>query len=188
MTVISTLPWPRSSSSVVQAVSILVGDGDGYFQLLPSFSIGAIRPAGLAAADFNGDGKLDLAACGQGSPFVYIMVGNGRGAFQPEMEFALPSGCDSLAVGDFNGDGRLDLAVTGSLADTVSIMLGRGDGTLQTSRNYSVGLAGDAVVGTFNNTALPDVAAGIIGISSSLVVLANTTERRTLATPAAQTK
>src|ERR1035438_4817811 len=56
------------SSSVVQAVSILVGDGDGYFQLLPSFSIGAIRPAGLAAADFNGDDKLDLAACGQCSP------------------------------------------------------------------------------------------------------------------------
>src|SRR5450432_2030175 len=39
--------------------SILLGNGDGTFQPAVNYAVG--RPGAIAAADFNGDGKLDLA-------------------------------------------------------------------------------------------------------------------------------
>ena len=64
------------------------------------------------AADFNGDGKLDLAMANQNDGTVSILLGNGDGTFQPPANvggFITPTW---IAVGDFNGDGKLDLAVT----------------------------------------------------------------------------
>src|SRR5579872_6255601 len=65
---------------------------------------------GMATADFNHDGKLDLAFAEFFTGQVGIMLGNGNGAFQSPRYFSVP-GALQLAVGDFNGDNILDLAV-----------------------------------------------------------------------------
>jgi hypothetical protein len=108
---------------IVAGSSMLLGNGDGTFRVLPG------PPATLSpiVADFNGDGKPDLAGYSEGS--IEVLLGNGDGTFQPPIGVA--SGTFATA-GDFNGDGKTDLAVITNNADltsTVSILLGNGDGT-----------------------------------------------------------
>src|ERR1700687_6227063 len=59
-------------------VSVLLGNGDGTFQ--PAVSYTVPQPKNLAVADFNGDGKLDLAIWSNFS--IVVMLGNGDGTFQ----------------------------------------------------------------------------------------------------------
>jgi Bacterial Ig-like domain (group 3)/FG-GAP-like repeat len=91
------------------SVGVLLGNGDGTFQAAVSTStptpLEGIRS--LALADFNGDGKLDLAV-GAGN---FLLLGNGDGTFQTPIE--LGTGGPGIAVGDFNLDGKPDLAVGG---------------------------------------------------------------------------
>src|SRR5581483_10977694 len=58
-------------------VSVLFGNGDGSFQAAVSFgSAGFAGPAGLVAADFNGDGKADLAAANLLGSSVTVLLAN----------------------------------------------------------------------------------------------------------------
>ena len=70
----------------------------------------------MVVADFNGDGKLDLAVANYYNSNVGVLLGNGTGGFATATTFS--SGATEpefdggeLAVADFNGDGHLDLAV-----------------------------------------------------------------------------
>jgi hypothetical protein len=107
---------------IVAGSNMLLGNGDGTFQVLPG-------PPSLLSpivADFNGDGKPDLAGFGNG---IDILLGNGDGTFQPPI---VVSNGSFATAGDFNGDGKTDLAtITNNLdlTSTVSILLGNGDGT-----------------------------------------------------------
>lgn len=114
-------------------VSTLLGNGDGTFTPAsgPILSVGS-SPLALAEADFNGDGKLDLAVTNFRDVTISILLGNGDGTFSPvpgaPITGVSPAG---IAIGDFNRDGRLDLAVVpGGLGagDSVMILLGNGDG------------------------------------------------------------
>jgi uncharacterized repeat protein (TIGR01451 family) len=118
-----------------------------------------IGPSAVVAADFNGDGKLDLAVANSDSNNVSILLGNGDGTFQPAVNYSVGHSPKSIVMGDFNGDGKGDLAVANSVDGTVSILLGNGDGTFQSAMNFGAGLAPNAiVVGDFNGDDLLDVA------------------------------
>src|SRR5215471_11470460 len=60
------------------AVSILLGDGDGTFQPGVNYATG-FAPDSLVIGDFNKDGNLDVAVRSQGSNEVSVLVGNGDG-------------------------------------------------------------------------------------------------------------
>ena len=96
-------------------------------------------PASVIAADFNGDGKLDLAVANSSSNTVSILLGKGDGSFGPKTDFVTGAGPSAVTAGDFNGDGKLDLAVAGKSANMVSILLGKGDGTFGAPTNFGVG-------------------------------------------------
>lgn len=119
-------------------LSIFLGDGAGALLAPTTLNTGAgTAPVAVVAADFNLDGKVDLAVANQGNNTIEIFLGNGDGTFQPSPPPAviqLPAGFTptALAVADFNKDGRLDLAVTGEGANAVWIFLGNGDGTFTT--------------------------------------------------------
>ncbi len=112
-------------------------------------------------ADFNGDGKLDLAGVGGNSYVTTIQLGNGDGTFQPPVSYA---GGAPLAVGDFNGDGNVDLVVWDPSSNILSTLIGNGDGTFHLIGGYVVPNFGYsalgstvALVGDFNGDGKADV-------------------------------
>ena len=90
-----------------------------------------IGPESAIVADFNGDGKPDLAVVNSADNTVSILLGNADGTFASRKDFATGKSPVSVVAGDFNGDGKLDLAIANSSDLTVSILLGNGDGTFQ---------------------------------------------------------
>jgi len=97
-------------------------------------------PFGVAAGDFNGDAKLDLAVTNNADNTVSVLLGNGDGTFQPRVDYATGAGPTSVVVGDFNGDGKLDLAISNVSGNSVSVLLGNGDGTFQPHVDYVIQL------------------------------------------------
>jgi hypothetical protein len=79
------------------------------------------------AADFNGDGRADLAGAGIN---VRVSLNNGDGTFRPYVEYPAGGFTQDVAAGDLNGDGRADLVVTNDSEQTsLTVLLGNGDGT-----------------------------------------------------------
>lgn len=104
------------------SVSILLGNGDGTFQSAVPFATGGFS-ATVIAADFNGDGILDLATGNYYDANLAILLGNGDGTFRPHINYPAASGARGLVAADFNGDGRLDLAVANQFVDSISVFL-----------------------------------------------------------------
>ena len=116
------------------------------------------RSQAVAAADLNGDGKLDLVVGNLDSATVSIFLGVGDGTFTPRVDFATGQFPNSVAIGDFNGDGKPDLALANG-SGTVSILLGNGDGTFQPHVEYTAGPgAFSLAVGDFNADGRLDLA------------------------------
>jgi hypothetical protein len=116
--------------------------------------------AGLVAADFNGDGKKDVAVVNTPpctapcSGKVTVFPGTGSTYFNPGKSYTIGMHGSAIAVGDVNGDGVLDLVVTnatpGDAAD-VSVLLGIKGGGFQSARNYTLGsLSNDAFLVDMN--------------------------------------
>jgi hypothetical protein len=157
------------------SVTVMLGRGDGTFQAGQTYGVG-VNPVAVVAADFNGDGILDLAVLNHvfmgGS--VSLLLGNGDGTFQPARTYAVGNTPDSLAVGDFNGDGILDLAVANNRGTAaVSVLLGNGNGTFQAARNYGAGLfrPTSVAVGDFTGSGVLDLAVASGGAGGSVDVL-----------------
>jgi hypothetical protein len=91
------------------------------------------------AADFNGDGKLDLAFVSISPTGLLIELGNGDATFQSPHLYSLGSDTQGIFAADFNGDGKLDIAVANGYDNTVSVLLGNGDGTLQAAKTFATG-------------------------------------------------
>jgi hypothetical protein len=112
-------------------VSILINNGDGTFRPHLDFATGP-GPSGVAAIDWNKDGKMDLVVSNGGADAAHsvsILLGNGDGTFQPHHDIAGAPNANSIAVGDFNRDGNPDIA-TGSNTpvNAVYVSLGNGKG------------------------------------------------------------
>jgi hypothetical protein len=150
-------------------VSILLGKGDGTFQTQTTYPLGI--PGGhISVADFNGDGKLDLAITECGGPTcgsngsVSILLGNGDGTFQPRVDYTAKHRPAGIALGDFNRDGIVDIAVANTGSNSISVFIGKGDGTFRAQVTYAVqGAPVDLITADFNGDDKLDLAAGYTG-------------------------
>jgi hypothetical protein len=153
-------------------ITVLPGNGDGTFGTPQTGQVynqpitgGDVILGTLVAADFNGDGKLDLAVVGDyvSSGGVTILLGNGDGTFAAAGPNLDPSGDFALiATGDFNGDGIPDLVTPNyfEFGGSPTIFLGKGDGTF-TFKAMSLTLdyfPTSVVVGDFNGDGVLDLA------------------------------
>jgi uncharacterized repeat protein (TIGR01451 family) len=102
-------------------------------------------PSGLAIADLDGDGRLDLVTADFGADQVAVLRGNGDGTFVDPVPFPTAFGPTDVATGDFNGDGRIDVAAADLVSRAISILLGNGSGGFGPPASFSVGVDARAV-------------------------------------------
>lgn len=114
-------------------LTILLGDGQGGFKPAPGSPVAVLsRPHthGVAAGDFNGDGKLDLVTDSWGENKVTVVFGDGRGGFaSPGVQFDVGKmPYQRVRVADVNGDGKPDIITTNHESDNLTVLLGDGVG------------------------------------------------------------
>jgi hypothetical protein len=177
VTVVNPAPGGGTSNAAFFTVTANTG-GTVLFSLTSSLVTDFGPGSSVVVGDFNGDGKLDLAAASYG--YVRILLGDGAGNFTlAPSPYVIASGA-SVAVGDFNGDGKLDLAV--ATYSGISILLGNGEGTLSTGPTLGGGCPGSSVaVGDFNGDGKLDLAAANESENTVSILLGDGTGNFTLA-------
>jgi hypothetical protein len=144
-----------SSSTVLDMVR---SNGDGTFAAPVPFSTGGVEPTGVAVADMNNDGKLDVVVTNFLSNNVAVLLGSGNGTLQAPRAFAVGANPGAVAVGDFNADGKPDVVVANTSSNSVSVLLSNGDGSLRQARSFAVGIRPlSVVVGKFHGNLNVDI-------------------------------
>ncbi len=122
-------------------VSILLGDGKGKFTQAKNSPFPAGHsPNDIAIADFDRDGKLDLAIANHEEKYLTVLLGDGKGGFAPapNSPFTVETRphVHGVATGDFNGDGNPDLVTESWGNNQVAILFGDSKGGFNASRKF----------------------------------------------------
>ncbi len=132
-----------------------LGNGDGTFAQASSVNFSVALGAAVLA-DFNHDGKLDIAFSAN-----LIAFGNGDGTFQTAKTLTTalhaPDLFGNLAVADFNGDGLPDIATADTFNEKTFVLLNQGHGTFQMSTFYVTVIPTEVVATDINGDGVPDL-------------------------------
>ncbi|HET9953219.1 MAG TPA: FG-GAP-like repeat-containing protein [Polyangiaceae bacterium] len=156
-------------------LSVLINDQHGSFaaphSLNPTRSFDPVRyPDSVAAADFNHDGRSDLAVINANTQKMSVFTGDGGGAFAPAENHTTQTTAKRLIAADLNGDGWDDVVLAG---DGCEVLLNDGTGRLNHSDSYVAGQRTESVIAAdLNGDGAPDLAAVNFG-SNDVSVFVN---------------
>lgn len=121
--------WQDRNTNLYQ---ISYNQGDGTFAA-PVTVFSNTYYQGMSLADFNKDGKLDIAYVFNGSGYdsVRILLGDGAGGFTQVSEYRVGDTATSTYFSDLNKDGKLDLLVNSSQGNGLFLLWGLGDGRFE---------------------------------------------------------
>lgn len=172
------------------ALPLLAAAGPAQAQA-PTFAATMVYQAGsgtqgLATADFNGDGRLDLATANSiGNSISVLLQAGAAGTFAAQATYSTGGDfCVRLAVGDLNGDGRPDLVTVNQTSNTLSVLLNSATtpGTFAAAVTYATGgmLPRGVAIADVNADGRPDVVVGSRSGSGIGVLLNSATTPGTL--------
>ena len=160
-------------------LSVTSGSFSGSLFSTEIYSVGD-RPEAMSAADWTGDGELDLLVANWLSDDLSLLIGRGEGRFEESVPlFAgnspppLGNRNSDVEAGDFDGDGFQDFVVAKNLdAGELVVRLGQGDGTFEPLTSYPSGSRTNSVeVADVNSDGVLDLVAANEGAGGSLSVL-----------------
>ncbi|MFI4978958.1 MAG: FG-GAP repeat domain-containing protein [Nevskiales bacterium] len=168
------------ANSGSSTLSILLNDGHGNFSVssTPSTGGGSI-PRGLAVADFDGDGKPDIAVADDNGQLGQLSVlhNNGAGFTLLTPAIAIATAVKVVAA-DFNGDGFPDVAVLNQGGGTVVVLLNDGSGNFAAAPGSPLSLPSaatpsDLAIGDFNGDGKLDLAVSDQGNNNIYILISN---------------
>ncbi len=154
---------PANTSTPNGGVTILVGNGAGGLSLQSTFYQTGALPIDSSTADFNGDGRADLAVANFSSNSISILIGQSNGTFRVQTAIlGTASGAFDITVGDIDDDGDIDVIASNLIDRNISIFRNigvdatNGDVRFEPLENVGLGQFAQAqrmplVVGNFDN-------------------------------------
>lgn len=118
-----------------QTVSVLLNDGHRHFTPAADspFPCGQ-NPNDIAVGDLNGDGNPDLIIANTGTPYITILLGDGKGGFKPSPHSPFATTVrphvHGIAIGDFMGDGKPAVVTDSWANDQILLIPSDGQGNL----------------------------------------------------------
>ena len=178
------LHFIHRAAAVTALASALALFPGSVFAACPEFTVATgpavgTHPYGIAQADFNVDGKPDLALANFTTNNVSILMGQGDGTFAAAQNYQAGLNPIAIAAGDLDGDGRADLVTANFGNGTFSVLRNDGNGTFGVPTSFQAGASPwaialakvnpdnvlDVVVAEYTGTSTPPNSGNTISVS-----------------------